>query len=52
MEREHDQVTRMWMPYDAGFLAWQPYLRNTGSLALRRNDGYGASTFARLWIDK
>jgi len=29
----------MWMPYDAGFLAWQPYLRNTGSLALRRNDG-------------
>jgi peptide/nickel transport system substrate-binding protein len=52
LEREHDQVTRMWMPYDAGFLAWQPYLRNTGSLALRRNDGYGASTFARLWIDK
>ena len=26
--------------------------RNTGSLALRRNDGYGASTLARLWIDK
>jgi peptide/nickel transport system substrate-binding protein len=52
LEREHDQVTRMWMPYDAGFLVWQPYLRNTGSLALRRNDGYGASTLARLWIDK
>jgi peptide/nickel transport system substrate-binding protein len=51
-EREHDQVTRMWMPYDAGFLVWQPYLRNTGSLALRRNDGYGASTLARLWADK
>src|SRR6266851_5114321 len=52
LEREHDQVLRMWMPYDAGFLSWQPYLRNTGSLALRRNDGYGASTLARLWIDK
>jgi peptide/nickel transport system substrate-binding protein len=52
LNREHDQVTRMWMPYDAGFLVWQPYLRNTGSLALRRNDGYGASTLARLWIDK
>ena len=52
LDREHDQVTRMWMPYDAGFLVWQPYLRNTGSLALRRNDGYGASTLARLWIDK
>ena len=52
LEREHDQVLRMWMPYDAGFLAWQSYLRNIGSLALRRNDGYGASTFARLWIDK
>src|SRR5262249_38152563 len=52
LEREHDQVTRMWMPYDSGFLVWQPNLRNTGSLALRRNDGYGASTLARLWIDK
>src|SRR5262244_1359853 len=51
-EREHDQVLRMWMPYDGGFLVWQPYLRNTGSLALRRNDGYGASTLARLWADK
>ncbi|HTY79238.1 MAG TPA: ABC transporter substrate-binding protein [Candidatus Bathyarchaeia archaeon] len=52
LDREHDQVTRMWMPYDGGFLAWQPSLRNVGSLALRRNDGYGASTLARLWIDK
>src|SRR5499433_2535159 len=51
-EREHDQVTRMWMPYDEGFLVWQPFLRNIGSLALRRNDGYGASTLARLWVDK
>lgn len=52
VDREYDQVLRMWMPYDSGFLVWQPHLRNIGSLALRRNDGYGASTFARLWIDK
>jgi peptide/nickel transport system substrate-binding protein len=51
-EREFDQVLRMWMPYDNGFLIWQPHLRNIGALAMRRNDGYGASTFARLWIDK
>jgi ABC-type transport system substrate-binding protein len=51
-EREHDQVLRMWMPYDGGFLMWQPRLRNIASLALRRIDGYGASTFARLWIEK
>jgi ABC-type transport system substrate-binding protein len=51
-DREHDQVLRMWMPYDAGFLIWQPHLRNVGALAMRRNDGYGASTLARLWIDK
>ena len=29
----------------------RPQLRNTGSLALRRNDGCGVSTLARLWID-
>jgi peptide/nickel transport system substrate-binding protein len=52
VEREHDQVLRMWMPYENGFIAWQPHLRNIGSLDLRRNDGYGASTFARIWIDK
>jgi peptide/nickel transport system substrate-binding protein len=51
-EREFDQVLRMWMPYDNGFLIWQPHLRNVGSLAMRRNDGYGASTLARLWLDK
>jgi peptide/nickel transport system substrate-binding protein len=51
-EREHDQVLRMWMPYDAGFLIWQPHLRNIGALAIRRSDGYGSSTLARLWIDK
>jgi peptide/nickel transport system substrate-binding protein len=52
VDREFDQVLRMWMPYDTGFLLWQPHLRNIGSLAMRRNDGYGASTFARLWLDK
>jgi peptide/nickel transport system substrate-binding protein len=52
VDRELDQVTRMWMPYDNGFLAFQPHLRNVGALAIRRNDGYGSSTLARLWIDK
>jgi peptide/nickel transport system substrate-binding protein len=51
-EREHDQVLRMWMPFEAGFLIWQPHLRNIGALAIRRSDGYGSSTLARLWIDK
>jgi peptide/nickel transport system substrate-binding protein len=51
-DREHDQVLRMWMPFDTGFLIWNPALRNVGALMLRRNDGYGASTFARLWVDK
>jgi peptide/nickel transport system substrate-binding protein len=51
-EREHDQVFRMWMPFEAGFLLWQPHLRNIGALAIRRSDGYGSSTLARLWIDK
>ena len=50
--REHDQVLRMWMPFDAGFALWQPHLRNVGQLDLRGNFGYGSSTLARLWIDK
>jgi glutamate N-acetyltransferase/amino-acid N-acetyltransferase len=50
--REYDQVLRMWMPYDAGFQLWQPHLRNLGQLDLRGNVGYGASTLARLWIEK
>ena len=52
VEREHDQVLRMWMPYDAGFFIWQPHARNIGQLALRSHGGYGASTLARLWLDK
>ncbi len=52
VEWEHDQVLRMWMPYDAGFSLWQPHLRNIGGLDLRGNFGYGSSTFARLWLEK
>ena len=51
-EREHDQVLRMWMPYDGGFLIFQPHLRNIGALAMRRTDSYGASTVARMWSEK
>ena len=28
VDREFDQVLRMWMPYDNGFLVFQPHLRN------------------------
>ena len=52
VDRELNRVTRMWMPYDNGFLAFQPHLRNVGALAIRRNDRYRSSTLARLWIDK
>jgi len=52
VDRELDQVLRMWMPYDAGFLVFQPHLRNMAAGSLRRTDGYGSPTIARLWIDK
>jgi len=52
VDREFDQVLRMWMPFDNGFLMFQPHLRNMAAGALRRSDGYGASTIARLWLDK
>ena len=52
VDREFDQVLRMWMPYDGGFFLYQPYLRNVAALALRRADGYGSPTLARLWLDK
>ena len=32
VDREFDQVLRMWMPYDNGFLVFQPHMRN-GSAA-------------------
>jgi hypothetical protein len=51
-DREHDQVLRMWMPYDAGFLVFQPYMRNGAALAMRRTDAYGSPTIARVWLDK
>jgi ABC-type transport system substrate-binding protein len=52
VDREFDQVLRMWMPYDNGFLLFQPHLRNMAAGALRRTDAYGSPTIARLWIDK
>jgi peptide/nickel transport system substrate-binding protein len=52
VEREFDQVWRMWMPYDNGFVTSQPPLRNMTSGALRRTDGYGSPMVARVWLDK
>ena len=52
VDRELDQVLRMWMPYDAGFLVFQPYVRNASTLSLRRTDGYGSAAIARVWLDK
>ena len=52
VDREYDQVLRMWMPYDNGFLVYQPQMRNMAARALRRTDGYGSPTLARTWLDK
>jgi peptide/nickel transport system substrate-binding protein len=52
VDREFDQVLRMWMPYDNGFLVFQPHMRTVAAGALRRTDGYGCPTLARAWIDK
>jgi peptide/nickel transport system substrate-binding protein len=52
VDRELDQVLRMWMPYDNGFLIVQPHVRNGAALAIRRTDAYGSPTIARLWLDK
>ena len=52
VDREFDQVLRMWMPYDNGFVVTQPHVRNAASAALRRTDGYGSSSIARVWLDK
>jgi ABC-type transport system substrate-binding protein len=52
VDREYDQVLRMWMPYDNGFMVYQPHVRNASSGALRRTDGYGSPGIARLWVDK
>jgi ABC-type transport system substrate-binding protein len=52
VDREYDQVLRMWMPYDNGFLLYQPQMRNMSARALQRTDGYGSPTLARAWLDK
>jgi peptide/nickel transport system substrate-binding protein len=52
VDREYDQVLRLWMPYDNGFLLFHPHMRNVAAAALRRTDGYGAPTLARAWMDK
>ena len=52
VDREYDQVLRMWMPYSNGFMVFQPHVRNGGSAALRRTDGYGSPTIARVWLEK
>ena len=52
VDRELDQVWRMWMPYDNGFLTFQPHVKNGAARALRRTDGYGSSAIARVWLDK
>jgi len=52
VDRELDQVLRMWMPYDGGFFLYHPHLRNMSAFALRRTDGYGSPTTARMWLDK
>ena len=52
VDREYDQVLRLWMPYDNGFLVFQPHMRNVSAPALRRTDGYGSPTLARAWMDK
>jgi peptide/nickel transport system substrate-binding protein len=52
VEREYDQVLRMWMPHGSNFQVFQPYLRNVAGGVLRGTVGYGSPTIARLWIDK
>ncbi|HUG38439.1 MAG TPA: ABC transporter substrate-binding protein [Candidatus Limnocylindrales bacterium] len=52
VDREFDQAHRLWMPYDNGFLVFQPHVRNASALALRRTDGYGSPAIARVWLDK
>jgi ABC-type transport system substrate-binding protein len=52
VDREYDQVLRMWMPYDNGFMVYQPHVRNASAGALRRTDGYGSPAISRLWVDK
>jgi peptide/nickel transport system substrate-binding protein len=52
VDREYDQALRLWMPYDTGYLLYQPFLRNMAAGVLRATHGYGSPTIARLWLDK
>ncbi len=52
VDREFEQALRLWMPYDNGFLNFQPSVRNGAAIALRRTDGYGSPAIARVWLDK
>src|SRR5947199_4312687 len=52
VDREYDQVLRMWMPHGSNFVLFQPHLRNVAGGVLRGTIGYGSPTIARLWIDK
>src|SRR5207247_1078685 len=52
VDREYDQVLRVWMPHGSNFVLFQPHLRNAAGGVLRGTIGYGSPTIARLWIDK
>src|SRR5215470_5058501 len=52
VDREYDQVLRMWMPHGSNFVMFQPHLRNVAGGVLRGTIGYGSPSIARLWIDK
>jgi peptide/nickel transport system substrate-binding protein len=52
VDREYDQVLRMWMPFGSNFVMFQPHLRNFAGGVLRGTIGYGSPTIARLWLDK
>jgi len=52
VDREYDQVLRMWMPFGSNFIVFQPHLRNVASGVLRATHGYGSPTIARLWLEK
>jgi hypothetical protein len=32
-------------------MLFQPHVRNAGSPVLRRTDGYGSPTIARVWME-
>ena len=52
VDREYDQVLRVWMPHGSNFVMFQPHLRNVAGGVLRGTIGYGSPTIARLWIDR